>query len=81
MKCKISMKCPVHEMYNIYEMSCQLNVPSMKCLIYIIIKDIRIYNNTRQLYINMLPIASQTVGPIGLIFFVGTHGWPGVVIG
>ena len=25
----------------------------------------------------MLPIASQTAGPIGLNFFVDTQGWPG----
>jgi len=41
-------------------------------IIYIVKQDIRIY---------MLPIASQTAGPIGLKFFVDTHGWPGVVIG
>ena len=27
-------------------------------------------------YINMLPIAGQTAGPIGLKYFVDTHGWP-----
>ena len=26
----------------------------------------------------MFPIAGQTAGPIGLKFFVDTHGWPGV---
>ena len=25
----------------------------------------------------MFPIAGQTAGPIGLKFFVDTHGWPG----
>ena len=25
----------------------------------------------------MFPIAGQTAGPIGLNFFVDTHGWPG----
>ena len=29
----------------------------------------------------MLPIAGPTAGPNVLIFFVDTHGWPGVVIG
>ena len=29
----------------------------------------------------MLRIAGQTAGPIGLTFFVDTHGWPGGVIG
>ena len=29
----------------------------------------------------MLPIAGQTAGPIGLIFFVDTQEWPGSVIG
>ena len=29
----------------------------------------------------MLPIAGQTAGPIGLTFFVDTHGWPGGVKG
>ena len=33
-----------------------------------IIQDIRVY-------IYMLRIAGQTAGPIGLIFFVDTHGW------
>ena len=28
----------------------------------------------------MLPIAGQTAEPIGLKFFVVTHGWPGGVI-
>jgi len=28
----------------------------------------------------MLPIAGPTAGPNVLIFFVDTHGWPGVVI-
>ena len=37
-------------------------------IIYIVKQDIRIY---------MLPIAGQTAGPIGLNFFVDTHGWPG----
>ena len=27
----------------------------------------------------MFPIAGQTAGPIGLKFFVDTHGWPGVI--
>ena len=27
----------------------------------------------------MLCIAGQTAGPIGLKFFVDTHGWPGVL--
>ena len=31
--------------------------------------------------IYMFPIADQTAGPIGLNFFVNTHGWPGGVIG
>jgi len=30
---------------------------------------------------HMLPIASQTAGPIGLKFVVDTHGWVGDVIG
>ena len=29
----------------------------------------------------MFPIAGQTAGPIGLKFFVDTHGWPGGVSG
>ena len=29
----------------------------------------------------MLRTADQTTGPIGLNFFVDTHGWPGGVIG
>ena len=29
----------------------------------------------------MLPLAGQTAGPIGLIFFVDTQGWPGSVTG
>ena len=29
----------------------------------------------------MLPIAGQTAWPIGLTFFVDTHGWPGGVKG
>ena len=29
----------------------------------------------------MLHIAGPTAGPIGLTFFVDTHGWPGSVIG
>ena len=29
----------------------------------------------------MSPIADQTAGPIGLTFFVDTHGWPGGVLG
>ena len=29
----------------------------------------------------MFPIAGQTAGPIGLKFFVDTHGWPGSDIG
>jgi len=29
----------------------------------------------------MLPIAGQTAAPIGLNFFVDTHGWLGSVIG
>ena len=29
----------------------------------------------------MLPVASQTAGPIGLTFFVDSHGWPGGAIG
>ena len=29
----------------------------------------------------MFPIAGQTAGPIGLTFFVDTHGWPGGVKG
>ena len=28
----------------------------------------------------MLPVAGQTAGSNGLIFFVDTHGWPGGVI-
>ena len=35
-----------------------------------------LYNKTRHSYIYiMLPIAGQTGGPIGLNFFVDTHGW------
>ena len=30
------------------------------------------------IYIYMLSIAGQTAEPIGLKFFVDTHGWPGV---
>ena len=41
-------------------------------LIYIIKQDILIY---------MLPIGGQTAGPIGLKFFVDTHGWVGSVVG
>ena len=29
----------------------------------------------------MLRIAGQTAGPIGLNFFLDTHGWPGGAIG
>ena len=29
----------------------------------------------------MLPMADQTAGPIGLKFFVDTHGWPGSFTG
>ena len=29
----------------------------------------------------MLPIAGKTARPIGLTFFVDTHGWPGGVLG
>ena len=29
----------------------------------------------------MLPIAGKSAGPIGLNFFVDTHGWPHGVIG
>ena len=29
----------------------------------------------------MLPIAGKSAGPIGLKFFVDTHGWPHGVIG
>ena len=36
------------------------------------IKAVRIYT-----YIYMLHIDGQTAGPIGLKFFVNTHGWPG----
>ena len=36
-----------------------------------------LYNKTRHACINMFPIAGQTAGPIGLQFFVDTHGWPG----
>ena len=43
-------------------------------IIYIMKQDIRIY-------IYMLRIAGQTAGPIGLKFFVDTHGWPWGVIG
>ena len=32
-------------------------------------------------FVYMFPIADQTAGPIGLNFFVNTHGWPGGVIG
>ena len=28
----------------------------------------------------MFPIARQTAGPIGLTFFVDTHGWPGSAV-
>ena len=33
-------------------------------------------NKTRHSYIYMLSIVGQTAGPIGLKFFVDTHGWP-----
>ena len=36
-----------------------------------------LYNKTRPSYIYMFPIAGQAAGPIGLNFFVDTHGWPG----
>ena len=29
----------------------------------------------------MFPIADQTAGPIGLNFFMDTHGWPWGVLG
>ena len=29
----------------------------------------------------MLPIGGQTAGPIGLKFFMDTHGWAGSVVG
>ena len=38
-----------------------------------------LYNKTRPSYIYMFPIAGQAAGPIGLNFFVDTHGWPGVL--
>jgi len=41
-------------------------------IIYIEKQDIRIY-------IYMLRIADQTAGPIGLNFFVETHGWVGLL--
>ena len=44
--------------------------------IYIVKQDIHIY-----IFIYMLRIAGQTAGPIGLKFFVDTHGWPGGVKG
>ena len=40
-----------------------------------------LYNKTRHSYIYMFPLACQTAGPIGLKFFVDTHGWPGGVLG
>ena len=40
-----------------------------------------LYNKTRHSYKYMLCIAGQTAGPIGLNFFVDTHGLPGSVIG
>ena len=40
-----------------------------------------LYNKTRHSYIYMLRIGGQTAGPIGLKFFVDTHGWPGGAIG
>ena len=42
---------------------------------------VNLYDKTRHSYIYMFPIAGQTAGPIGLKFFVDTHGWPGGVIG
>ena len=46
-------------------------MPQRIALICKIKQDIRIY---------MLRKAGQTAGPIGLIFFVDTHGWPGVLL-
>ena len=40
--------------------------------------DFRYHNKTVKY---MLRIAGQTAGPIGLIFFVDTHGWLGGVKG
>ena len=34
----------------------------------------------QDMIIYMLRIAGQTAGPIGLKFFIDTHGWPGGVI-
>ena len=56
------------------------------------LQNIRIYIYVAYIYIccvyiyiccvyNMLRIAGQSAGPIGLNFCVDTHGWPGVVIG
>ena len=44
-------------------------------------KDIYIIKQDIRIYIYMFPIAGQTAGPIGLKFFVETHGLPGGVIG
>ena len=38
---------------------------------------IYLYNKTRHL----LPIAGRIAGPIGLTFFVDTHGWPRGITG
>ena len=36
---------------------------------------------TKKTFVYILRIAGQTAGPIGLTFFLNTHGWPGNVIG
>ena len=51
----------------------QLTIPEKYTHVYIIFYIIK------QIY--MFPIAGQTAGPIGMKFFVDTHGWPGGDIG
>ena len=36
-----------------------------------------LYKKKQDIRVYMFSIAGQTAGPIGLKFFVDTHGWPG----
>ena len=65
---RIQTEKPQQSRYNLFIFFCISK--KLKTDIYIVKQDIRIY-------IYMLPIAGQTGGPIGLIFFVDTHGWTG----
>ena len=39
--------------------------------------ETHLYNETSHSYLYVWRRAGQMAGPIGLKFFVGTHGWPG----